>query len=129
MTPDRQDFEAWRRTMDNGFDAWDAWQAADKAATERERERAAKVEWLPIETAPKDGTNILVMYTHIETQVVHNAFWMSEKDCWDGDNPVGWWSYVRSEVSRELLDGWRTPTHWMPLPGAAAIRDGERKES
>jgi hypothetical protein len=73
-------------------------------------------EWQPIETAPKDGTDVIVMYMHIETQVVHNAFWMDEKDCWAGDNPGGWWSYVHSEVSRELLDDWRTPTHWMPLP-------------
>lgn len=72
------------------------------------------MEWQPISTAPKDGTNIIGMYVHIDTQVVHNIFWIQ------GDNPLeneeGWWSYVHSEVSRTLLDGWMTPTHWMPLP-------------
>jgi hypothetical protein len=83
--------------------------------------------WMDIATAPKDGSSILVMYVHIETQVVHAAFWMSEEDNWDGENPPGWWSYDHSEVSRILLDEWRTPTHWMPLPAAptAESRKGE----
>lgn len=74
--------------------------------------------WQPIETAPKDGTDVIVMYMHIETQIVHNAFFMSEaEDCEPQD--VGWWTYTHSEVSRELLNDWRTPTHWMPLPAAS----------
>lgn len=68
-------------------------------------------EWLPIETAPRDGTDILVMYMHIETQIVHNAFYIDDPD----DGPA-WWSYDKSEVSRIRLDGWMTPTHWMSLP-------------
>lgn len=78
---------------------WDAmlqaWQAAQK--------------WQPIETAPKDETEIIVMYMHIDTQIVHNA-------CWLDDYPAGWWSYDKSESSRVLLDDWMEPTHWMPLP-------------
>jgi len=72
--------------------------------------------WLPIESAPKDGTDILVMYMHIDTQIVHNAFWLGDED-YDTD-PSGWWTYEHSEVSRLLLDDWMTPTHWMPLPAA-----------
>ncbi len=70
--------------------------------------------WQPIETAPKDGTDVIVMYKHIETQVVHNAFYIDDEDACD----VGWWSYDKGEVSRVLLDGWMQPTHWMPLPDA-----------
>ena len=70
-------------------------------------------EWLPIETAPKDGTDVIVMYMHIETQIVHNAFWLIDDDKIEYS---GWWTYMRSEVARELLDDWRAPTHWMPLP-------------
>lgn len=73
------------------------------------------MDWEPIETAPKDGTDIIVMYMHIDTQIVHNAFWISEEEgC--GHSPEGWWTYTHSEVSRELLDDWRAPTHWLPLP-------------
>jgi hypothetical protein len=74
------------------------------------------MKWQPIESAPKDGSDVLVMYMHIDTQIVHNAFYASEVD-WD-DCDVGWWSYDHSEVSRIKLDDWMTPTYWMPLPDA-----------
>lgn len=74
--------------------------------------------WMPIETAPKDGTDIIVMYVHISTQVVHAAFWIGgEDEDWIEDSrDIGWLSYEHSEVSRIKLDGWMEPTHWMPLP-------------
>lgn len=73
--------------------------------------------WQPIETAPKDGTDVLVMYMHIDTQIVHNAFWLYDE--FDEDpRETGWWSYEHSEVSRIKLDDWMTPTHWIPLPPA-----------
>lgn len=72
------------------------------------------MEWQPIETAPKDGTDVLVMYMHIETQIVHNAFWLDNENF--PEQLSGWWSYDKSEVGRVLLDDWMTPTHWMPLP-------------
>lgn len=68
--------------------------------------------WQPIETAPKDGTEIIAMYMHIDTQIVHNAFWLEDEEGKD----TGWWSYDKSEVSRVQLDDYWTPTHWMPLP-------------
>lgn len=72
-------------------------------------------EWQPIETAPKDGTDVIVMYMHCETQCVFNAFYASEEHHWE-KRDVGWWSYEHSEVSRIRLDGFMTPTYWMPLP-------------
>jgi hypothetical protein len=75
------------------------------------------MEWQPISTAPKDGTEIIGMYVHIETQVVHNVFWMGEDDTDEhGNADIGWWTYEYGEVGRLKLDGWMTPTHWMPLP-------------
>jgi hypothetical protein len=71
--------------------------------------------WELIETAPKDGTDVLVMYVHIDTQVVHNGFWIGTDDT-DNESEIGWWSYQHSEVSRIKLDDWMTPTHWLPLP-------------
>jgi hypothetical protein len=76
-------------------------------------QQTAEPEWKPIETAPKDGSEVLVMYMHIETQIVHNAFYALTD--WD-DIDIGWWSYDKSEVSRIKLDDWMEPTHWMPLP-------------
>jgi hypothetical protein len=71
--------------------------------------------WESIETAPKDGTDVLVMYVHIDTQVVHNGFWIGTDDT-ENESDIGWWSYEHSEVSRIKLDNWMTPTHWLPLP-------------
>lgn len=73
------------------------------------------VVWMSIETAPKDGTDILAMYMHIDTQVVHAAFWFGADDV-DDEDDIGWWSYEHSEVSRIKLSGWMEPTHWLPLP-------------
>lgn len=85
-------------------------------------------EWQPIETAPKDGTTILVFFEVATVEVVHLAWFNSEEE-WersgqfcacDGEKKVdyvGWWSYVRNSVSQEKLDEWRTPTHWMPYKG------------
>lgn len=70
---------------------------------------------MPIETAPKDGTDVIVMYIHIETQCVFNAFYASESAGWNPDD-VGWWSYEHSELSRIKLADQMKPTHWMPLP-------------
>lgn len=77
-------------------------------------------EWKPIETAPKDGTQILLGYfpepiyegasTH-ESQEV--AFWHGIHQKWCG---------------RVLLnaEGSFSPTHWMPLPEPPAQRRNEQ---
>jgi hypothetical protein len=74
------------------------------------------VMWQPIETAPKDGTDIIVMYVHISTQIVHAAFWLEYQEGLDNPDDEGWWTYDWSEVSRVKMSGDWTPTHWMPLP-------------
>jgi len=73
-------------------------------------------EWLPIETAPKDGTHVLV----------YGPNWMPAHVA------VTWWCLSllagkKSELSRvpQVVDYWTSgkgfrldfePTHWMPLP-------------
>lgn len=63
--------------------------------------------WLPIETAPKDGTSVLLFMAG-----------------GDGEDPnrtiaVGMWDkfdYCTMGWLMEAGDGWLSPSHWMPLP-------------
>lgn len=75
--------------------AWEAWQAA--------RASSAAAQWLPIESAPKDGTEILG-HTDVGALVLY----------WDtlSDNPERW--------SDGMSRYHRMPTHWMPLPAPPA---------
>ena len=58
-------------------------------------------EWQPIETAPKDGTEILTIRSN---GYIRNARWY--------DNPFG-----RKDTVIDCADGkWWSVTHWMPLP-------------
>ena len=63
-------------------------------------------EWQPIETAPKDGTRILLCRVHPNPDIhiaISDGQWLeTHNGHWD------WvWPYIRKE-----------PTHWMPLPAA-----------
>lgn len=62
------------------------------------KERLAKFEWRPIETAPKDGTKLLL---------------------WAGNAVVGQW-YAKVVGTPVWSVSWNgdefEPTHWMPLP-------------
>jgi len=68
---------------------------------ERLKADAERIEWQPIEKAPKDGTSILGFAGGMFA-VVH---WYGNGNYWDLD-VCG--SYAE--------DGEWTPTHWMPLP-------------
>ena len=63
-------------------------------------------EWQPIETAPKDGTYILVYGPEEWDMVLWHPYW---GDC-------GAWCRVQTadydNDNREV----RNPTHWQPLP-------------
>ena len=69
-------------------------------------------DWQPIETAPKDGTQIL-LFCPVKRHESHPANFIF----------VGWWF----SSSKEIDDGWRADqgwfpsewlpvTNWMPLP-------------
>lgn len=60
--------------------------------------------WQKIETAPKDGTDIL-LYVGLICDDYGVAHWNEKEQCWDMSNPD--YSDIR-EFGR--------PTHWMPLP-------------
>jgi len=103
----RKDFEQWY--VDNAHDyaknpigsrdcalQWASWQAC-----------AARMEWQPIETAPKDGVVLLCLpiFGAIREgdRRVYEGRWHNEQDTFTSVN-----GFI-------LLTG---ATHWMPLPSA-----------
>jgi len=73
-------------------------------------------DWQPIETAPRDGTDVIVGFDRADTWIVHVAWWRTGEEYGCTANDRGWWSYTLGSVTQEQLDEDRTPTHWMPLP-------------
>ncbi len=66
------------------------------------------LDWRPIDTAPKDGTEILVAHNG----AVSAAFWVDTTTYTDEEVLVnGYWSvHVTTHCDETRL------THWMPLP-------------
>ena len=64
--------------------------------------------WRPIETAPKDKSNIVLLRQPCGS--IANGFWLAEAYAGNG----AWiWPYV-----------YKTPTHWMPLPPPPTSAEG-----
>jgi Protein of unknown function (DUF551) len=59
--------------------------------------------WQPIDTAPRDGTRIL-LYDRYEREQDFARF----VGAW-GDSPVGYWFAIPGAYRKR-------PTHWQPLP-------------
>ncbi len=81
--------------------------------------------WQPIETAPKDGTEILVYKDVATVPVVHIAWYRSQQE-WEESGKYcdfcetlkeweGWWSYTENSVSQSKLEDFKYPSHWMPF--------------
>lgn len=80
-----------------------------------------QINWQPIETAPKDGTEILVLVSSGGVTVAHIAWYRSSEEwvnsgqyCggWDNlEDWEGWWTYINS-VTQEKLEGYTTPLYW-----------------
>lgn len=62
---------------------------------------ALENQWLPIETAPKEGKNVLVCNIGMNN-TGESFYWEGAWRCWDGEN------HVRTY--------YLNPTHWMPMP-------------
>ena len=82
--------------------------------TPAEGERVGTVEptfgsWQPIETAPKDGTQLLTYWPGNEPHegVVCTGRWDDYDERWDFD-AEGWSDEDYAEIPQ--------PTHWMPMP-------------
>lgn len=73
-------------------------------------------EWQPIETAPKDGTEILLLFTEPpfgagDTNIAV-GFWSNTTSVWDEETP---W-FASEADSKPLTAFGAKATHWMPLP-------------
>jgi len=81
--------------------------------------------WQPIETAPKDGTEILLYDKYKD---INKASWI---DNWCGSDAryqMQWCIYG----SMDSDDRYRTvdcPTHWMPLPEEPDAKKNTKKEN
>lgn len=68
-------------------------------------------DWQPIETAPKDGTCVLV-WPPTFAGVVSCARWNEDRFA---KKPHPYWSRV-DDLGKVYLSRGNPPTHWMPLP-------------
>ena len=73
------------------------------------------MEWQPIETAPKDGTRIILYFPR--TDIVIGGSWQEVRD---GDWESGYHYWFEWKVDDKLFfmeddPDWWNPTHWMPL--------------
>jgi hypothetical protein len=76
------------------------------------------MEWMPIETAPKDGTRIIMAdASDVEMGVWVNAMTIPSKR---REIPAGWEDdrYVSAQV---FEPSGKQPTHWMPLPAPPPV--------
>jgi len=86
-----------------------AWAIGEARRLNKENERlkadAELIEWQPIETAPKDGTDILVM----TGETMHVVRWINIHGDFD------YWAVDDNKHGPFTLRG-KAPTHWLPLP-------------
>ena len=79
------------------------------------------MEWQPIETAPKDGTEVLVCRTYGERRTEYAVAHCYEGGEWHDMGDIGWAGMYGGPDNQ--------PTHWMPLPEApnAKVSEGENE--
>jgi hypothetical protein len=81
--------------------------------------------WHPIETAPRDRTEIILYFKSEQTMVL--AYWREAfKSDPEGYQDDSWWS---DKGYSGLCDDGSKPTHWMPLPEAPDHMDKVIKEA
>lgn len=78
------------------------------------RKGVSKMDWRPIETAPKDGTEVLLYF---EKGFTEKGRWVDRETREYGKvtHRIEKWSWG-SGVFGSLLGNEPEPTHWMPIP-------------
>lgn len=80
-----------------------------------------KQEWQPIETAPRDGSRLLVYcpednYCIAAIAISYWAHSPPNVSFIPTGDPHLWRREVQEHARFEVEGGWESPTHWMPLP-------------
>lgn len=75
-------------------------------------------EWQPIETAPRDGSRVLVWSKHYIWNGVYTAYWGRNGEL----NPFSW---IGGHCRVSHIDH---PTHWMPLPEPPSLEPSQEQE-
>jgi hypothetical protein len=70
--------------------------------------------WQPIETAPKNGSDILIAVDYGGTIDVVAAFWFAPWLIWHAQDSRG--AVINEDTDEMFGIGSALPTHWMPLP-------------
>lgn len=88
--------------------------------------------WRPIDTAPKDGTEVLAWRedsgAFIASFTSADAFPMSQSEIDELDEEALFAEDWFTQWPQALrLEGNEVPTHWMPLPEPPAVTQGEPK--
>lgn len=105
----KRDYERCQQDNADGLYDEDKVELFEGLAAEREEvQRLRDPGWHPIETAPKDGTVILI-YPHKKVRAGNPQF-VTEARWHQPGNPKfnGWWQTARGST--------KIATHWMPLP-------------
>lgn len=76
--------------------------------------------WLPIETAPKDGSLVLLGWTDDRRPGIGR--WEEEKY---HQKPRPYWQHDRTRVWGVAESRKNPPTNWMPLPAPPEINDAQ----
>jgi len=83
-----------------------------------------EMRWKPIETAPKDGDEVIVGRNMATVWVTWSAWYRTLEEAMQMDdrNPadVGWWYYENS-FTQIQLEGNREPTHWLCKTGRPGL--------
>lgn len=117
----RMEWEAWAREQPNPKPSWlTPWAQLTEPEREVDRRIGERIHdmvhgmfyeppalWQPIETAPKDGTWMIIFVA--DSPLYANPFMAR----WDKRPGGGWWAGFDGYGEDDLV---RAPTHWMPLP-------------
>lgn len=103
----------YNKALDKRFEDFDEIQKALRAAIEQALTPGGPVRWQPIDTAPRDGTNILLRFGR--DGVSQGKYIPGIPYPWqfiDTNNGISW-------LINHAVDAPGGPSHWMPLPDAA----------
>lgn len=79
--------------------------------------------WQPIETAPRDGTSVLIYMPEASRKKVMEAYWGTR---WEGaPKDQCWWTTPHGPAGRGYTILPKAVTHWMPLPAAPGDHIGD----